>query len=90
MTRREDASAVADAIRNARTVNGSPEDEQLPISDYTELDVSGAAAAATELTAPADIRAIVAHEEANKDRRGVASAAQTRLADIAREVVGIR
>jgi hypothetical protein len=89
VTRREGASAVADAIRNARTVNGSPADEQLPISDYTELNVSGAVAAVKELTAPADLRTIVAHEEANKNRLGVVSAAQTRLSDIAREVVGI-
>lgn len=89
VTRREGASAVADAIRNARTVNSSPEDEQLPISDYTELNLSGAVAAVKGLTAPADIRTVVAHEEANKNRHGVVSAAQTRLAAIAREVVGI-
>lgn len=89
VTRREGASGVANVIRNARTVNGSLEDEELPIPDYAELNVSGAVAAVKELTAPADIRMIVAHEEANKNRLGVVSAAQTRLAAIAQEVVGI-
>lgn len=89
VTRREGASGVANAIRNARTVNGSLVDEELPISDYTELNVSGAVAAVKELTAPAEIRIIVAHEEVNKNRHGVVSAAQTRLAAIAQEVVGI-
>jgi hypothetical protein len=89
VTRREGASGVADAIRNARTVNGFLEDEELPISDYTELNVSGAVAAVKELTAPADIRVVIAHEEANKNRHGVVSAAQTRLAAVAQEVVGI-
>ena len=89
VTRREGASGVANAICNARTVNGSLVDEELPISDYTELTVSGAVAAVKELTAPAEIRIIVAHEEVNKNRHGVVSAAQTRLAAIAQEVVGI-
>jgi len=57
------------------------------VTDYTELNVSGAVAAVKELTIPADIR-ITAHEEANKNRHGVVSAAQTRLA-IAQEVAGI-
>ena len=34
-------------------------------------------------------RAILAYEEAHKDRQGVVSAAQTRVAAIAQEVVGI-
>ncbi|AWK71308.1 hypothetical protein CBI38_06680 [Rhodococcus oxybenzonivorans] len=89
VTRREGASGVADAIRNARTANGSLDDEELPISDYTELNVSGAVAAVKEITAPADLRTIIAHEEANKNRHGVISAAQTRLAALAQEVVGI-
>jgi hypothetical protein len=41
------------------------------------------------LTDPADVRAIVAYEEANKNRHGVVSAAQTRLAAIAKDVAGI-
>ena len=56
---------------------------------YDELNVSGAVMAVKDLTAPADIRTIIAHEEANKNRHGVISAAQTRLAAIAQEVVGI-
>jgi len=51
--------------------------------------VSQAVAAVKDLTEPADIRAIIAFEEAHKNRQGVVSAAQTRLADIAKEVVGI-
>ncbi|MDV6278840.1 ferritin-like domain-containing protein, partial [Rhodococcus erythropolis] len=89
VTRREGASTVADAIRSARTTNGSSENDELPVPDYTELNVSDAVAAVKELTAPTDIRTIVAHEEANKNRHGVVSAAQTRLAAIAQEVVGI-
>ena len=42
-----------------------------------------------ELTDAAQVRDIVAYEEAHKNRHGVVSAAQARLAAIAQEVVGI-
>jgi hypothetical protein len=46
-------------------------------------------AAINELTPPEDFPAILAYEEAHKNRQGVVSAAQTRVAAIAQEVVGI-
>jgi hypothetical protein len=61
----------------------------LPIDDYDELNIGQAVAEVKELTDPADIRAIVAYEEAHKNRRGVVSAAQTRLAAIAQEIAGL-
>jgi hypothetical protein len=68
---------------------GVLEPGELPIADYDGLNVSRAVAAVKELTDPADIRAIVAYEEAHKKRHGVVSAAQTRLAVIAQEVAGL-
>jgi hypothetical protein len=38
---------------------------------------------------PDDVRAIIAYEEAHKNRQRVVSAAQTRVAAIAQDVVGI-
>jgi hypothetical protein len=61
----------------------------LPIDNYDELNQNDAVAAIKELEAPHDIRAIVAYEEANKGRPRVVAAAQTRVAAIAQEVVGI-
>lgn len=49
-----------------------------------------AVAAIKELTVPADVRAILAYEESHKNRQGIVSAAQTRVAAIAQEVVGNR
>ena len=63
--------------------------DELPIADYDDLNVNEAVAAVKDLTASSDIRAIVAYEEANKNRQRVVSAAQTRVAAIAQEVVGI-
>ncbi|AFM19825.1 hypothetical protein Mycch_5139 [Mycolicibacterium chubuense NBB4] len=89
ITREQGAEDAADAIHAARGATGVLEAGELPIADYDELNVNEAAAAAKDLTDPADIRVIIAYEEAHKNRQRVVSAAQTRLAAIAQEVVGI-
>ncbi|QTJ65951.1 ferritin-like domain-containing protein [Rhodococcus sp. ZPP] len=90
VTRREGASGVADAIHSARAAGGVVDPGELPIDDYDDLNVSQAVAAVRELTDPADVRTVVAYEEAHKNRHGIVSAAQTHLASIAQEVAGIR
>ena len=89
VTRNEGARQTADALHSARAAVGVLEADELPIADYDELNVSDAAAAVKDLTSPSDVRAIIAHEEANKNRQRVVSAAQTRVAAIAQDVVGI-
>ena len=89
VTRREGADQAADALHSMRSAAGVLEADELPITDYDALNVSEAVAAIKELTTPADVRAILAYEEAHKNRQGVVSAAQTRVAAIAQEVVGI-
>ncbi|MFC9552130.1 ferritin-like domain-containing protein [Rhodococcus sp. NPDC056960] len=89
VTRNEGASGIADAIRSARSAGGVLKADELPIADYDDLNVSQTVAAIKELTDPSDVRTVVAYEEAHKDRQGVVSAAQTRLAGIAQEVVGV-
>ncbi|MFM1722405.1 ferritin-like domain-containing protein [Rhodococcus sp. PAM 2766] len=90
ITREEGAAAVADALHGVRGSTGALQPAELPIADYDDMNVSRAVSAIKELTDPADVRTIVAYEEANKARNGVVSAAQTRLAAIAQEVVGVR
>jgi hypothetical protein len=89
VTRAEGADKAADALHSARSASGVLDASELPIPDYDELTVADAVAEVKELTEPGDIRAIVAYEEVHKNRARVVSAAQTRLADIAKEVVGI-
>jgi hypothetical protein len=89
VVRGEGAEQAADALHSVRAATGVLAPEELPIADYPELNVSQAVAAVKSLTEPTDIRAIIAFEEANKNRQSVVSAAQTRLADIAKDVVGI-
>ena len=89
VTRDAGADDAADVLHSLRTAAGVVASDELPIADYDELNVSSAVAAVKDLTDPADIRAIIAYEEQHKNRSSVVSAAQTRVADIAREVVGV-
>ncbi|MDJ0394157.1 ferritin-like domain-containing protein [Rhodococcus sp. G-MC3] len=87
VTRAEGAESVADAIHAAREAGGILEPEELPVDDYDSLNVSESVASIKDLTDPRDVRAVLAFEEANKNRHGVVSAAQTRLAAIAKDVI---
>lgn len=89
ITREQGAEEVADVIHAARGAAGVLDSDELPIADYDELNQADAVAAIKDLTDAADIRVIVSYEEAHKNRQRVVSAAQTRLAAIAQEVVGI-
>ncbi|OBF53206.1 hypothetical protein A5787_06155 [Mycobacterium sp. 852002-50816_SCH5313054-b] len=90
VTRSEGADEAADALHSGRTAAGVLDAKELPIRKYDDLNVSEAVAAIKELTAPDDVRAILAYEEAHKNRQGIVSAAQTRVAAIAQDVVGIK
>lgn len=89
VTRREGADGAADALHAMRGSVGVLEAEELPIPDYDDLNVSEAVSSVKDLGDPADIRAVIAYEEAHKNRQRVVSAAQTRVAAIAQEIVGI-
>lgn len=89
VTRREGADGAADALHTMRSSVGVLEAEELPVPGYDELTVHDAVAAVKELDDPADVRAILAYEEAHKNRQRVVSAANTRVAAIAQEIVGI-
>ncbi|ORV92316.1 hypothetical protein AWC11_07955 [Mycobacterium interjectum] len=90
VTSSEGADKAADALHAGRTAAGVLDAKELPIRKYDDLNVGEAVAAIKELTAPDDVRAILAYEEAHKNRQGIVSAAQTRVAAIAQDVVGIK
>jgi hypothetical protein len=89
VTRSEGADRAADALHSSRAAVGVLDADELPVRNYEELNVTEAVAAIKELTLPNDVRAILAYEEAHKNRQRIVSAAQTRVAAIAKEVVGI-
>ena len=89
VARREGAQGAADALHAMRGAVGVLDESELPIADYDELTVSQAVATVKTLEEPADLRVVIAYEEAHKNRQRVVAAAQTRVAAIAQEIVGI-
>ncbi|MEU0545293.1 ferritin-like domain-containing protein [Nocardia sp. NPDC005978] len=89
VTRREGETRAADSVHAARTATGVLHPAELPIRRFDELNVTQASAKLKELTEPSDIRAVLAYEEANKNRHGVVAAAENRLAAIAQDVAGL-
>ncbi|MFB7724826.1 ferritin-like domain-containing protein [Nocardia sp. NPDC056100] len=89
VTRREGVDTAADTLHSLRTTTGVLESDELPVDNYDNLNVNQAVSAIKSLTRPADIRAVLAYEEAHKNRTNVVSAAETRFAAIAQDVTGL-
>ncbi|MGC5248658.1 ferritin-like domain-containing protein [Gordonia sp. DT219] len=83
------APGVADALHSVRESTGIVDPDDLPIPDYADLNLSEAIAAIKDLDEPADVRVVLHYEEAHKNRQRVVSAAETRIAGIAKDVVGV-
>jgi hypothetical protein len=86
---REGKTDAAQAAKSAREELGDVSPEELPIKNYDELSVGDAVKAIKGLKTPHDIRVVIHYEEAHKNRANVASAAQTQLAALAKEAVGV-
>ncbi len=89
VTRSEGAEGAADALHSGRAAVGVLDAKELPIRNYDGLNINDSVAAIKKLTVADDVRVIIAYEEAHKNRQRIVSAAQTRVAAIAQEVVGI-
>jgi len=90
VSRREGAGDAASVLHEARTRLGALDSSELPIADYDKLGVNAAVTAIKQLDDVEDLNKVILYEEANKNRTGVVSAAQTRHAALAQEVAGIR
>ncbi len=89
IARREGNRDTAEALHDTRADLGALQVSELPIKDYDTLGTTAAVSAIKELDRPDDVRAVIAYEQAHKNRSSVVSAAQTRLAAIAKKVVGV-
>lgn len=87
---REGAGDTAGTIRDTRRDLGALQASELPVQGYEEMPVQAAIAAIRELSKPDDLTAMIAFEEAHKNRAGVVSAAQTRFAAVAKDAAGVR
>jgi hypothetical protein len=86
---REGNKDAAKAAKAAREELGDVSADELPIKNYDQLSVADAIKAIKELKAPRDIQVVIRYEETHKDRANVASAAQTQLAALAKQAVGV-
>jgi hypothetical protein len=86
---REGNRDAAKAAKSAREELGDVSADELPIKNYDNLGVNDAVKAIKGLKTPHDIQVVIHYEEANKNRSNVASAAQTQLAALAKEAVGV-
>jgi hypothetical protein len=89
VARREGNKDVAEAAKSAREELGDVSADELPIKNYDQLSVGDAVKAIKGLKEPRDIRVVIRYEETHKGRANVASAAQTQLAALAKEAVGV-
>ncbi|GAA3160242.1 hypothetical protein GCM10010531_09650 [Blastococcus jejuensis] len=89
IARREGNTGAAKTAKTAREELGDVSAAELPIKNYDDLSVSDAVKAIKGLTTPRDIHVVVHYEESHKDRSSVVSAAQTQLAALAKEAVGV-
>jgi hypothetical protein len=86
---REGNKDAAAAARAAREELGDVSADELPIKGYDSMSVQDAVKAIKQLRTPHDINVIIRYEETHKNRSNVASAAQTQLAALAKEAVGV-
>jgi hypothetical protein len=89
VARREGNTDAATAAKAAREELGDVRADELPIKNFDSLTVQGAIAAIKNLRTPHDVNVIIRYEETHQNRSDVASAAQTRLAALAKEAVGV-
>jgi bacterioferritin (cytochrome b1) len=89
VARREGDKQTAASVHETRRDLGALTVSELPIKNYDKLTTQQAIAAVKKLQSAEDIGAIVRFEEAHDARSSVVSAAQTQLAAVAKELVGV-
>jgi hypothetical protein len=89
IARREGDKDAAEAAKSAREELGDVSADELPIKNFDQLAVADAVKAIKNLKDAHEIRVVIRYEETHKDRSNVVSAAQTTLADLAKDAVGV-
>jgi DNA-binding ferritin-like protein len=89
IARREGDTDAVKTAKAAREELGDVSAAELPIKNYDQLAVADAIKAIKGLETPHDIQVVIHYEESRKNRSNVVSTAQTRLAALAKEAVGV-
>jgi hypothetical protein len=89
IARREGDREAADAARATREELGDVSADELPVKNFDQLTTADAIKAVKQLTSAHDVNVMIRYEESHKNRTNVVNATQTRLADLAKEAVGV-
>ena len=89
IARREGNKDAANAAKTAREELGDVSADELPIKGYDSLSTQDAIKAVKELKSAHDVRVIIRYEETHKARTSIVNAAQTQVAALAKEAVGV-
>ncbi|MDQ6649771.1 MAG: ferritin-like domain-containing protein [Actinomycetota bacterium] len=84
--RKDGDKKTADTVHRTRSNLGVLSSDELPIKGYDDLSAENADKAINKLTRASDVRAILAYELENKNRKGVSTTAQVRIEDLAKEL----
>ena len=79
----------ARAVNRNRRNLGAIDADELPIRGYDALRSDAVMSRISRLTNVDDVRAVLAYETANKSRKGVLEAAQSRIEDLATRLVSV-
>lgn len=82
----EGAKRTAKTLHRSRVDLGALSPEELPIKRYPDLNVTTVVKRLERLSDPEDVRSVLNYEQATKNRKGVLTAAQTQLEEVANEV----
>jgi len=88
VARRDGADTTAATVHDLRRATGSLDQAELPVRGYDRLNATAAIAAAQRLDDPADVRTLMAYEQAHKGRAGVLGALRSHLGTLASSALG--
>lgn len=86
VAREHNAKGAAATVRRTRRELGAVGSDDLPVRGYDKLNAGTAIGRLERLQEAQDVRTILAYETANKNRKGVLSAATGRLEELAGEM----
>lgn len=82
------ATRTAQAIHRVRAESGALDADELPVSGYDDMSVSQAKDRIAKLKDAGEVRAMLAYEEANRNRKSLVTAAERRIEEIAASANG--
>ncbi len=82
----EGAGRTAKALHRSRVDLGALKADELPIKRYPDLNVTTVVNRLQRLTDPEQVRSVLNYEQATKNRKGVVTAAQAQLEEVANQV----